>query len=331
MLQLRCRKATMLQPGGDAGGRARTAGETTSLSGCGSLPDRSAPSRVGTPIGTAAPVPCQVVTAAPARPVHGLPPHVRTAFGVSDVEPRPVVWGGLRAWHCRDVLIRPVADNAVASWSAGVLDGLQVEGLRLAHPVRSSDGRWVVAGWTACRFLPGALEPRYDAVVDVSLRLHAAVASAARPRVLDGRDDLLSRSAAAAWGEWAPVLDPAVGGELYTELAAYRRPVRLAPQVVHPELFGAVLFDDDGVPAVIDLVPAWRPKEWAAAVVVVDALAWGGADEGLPDRWAHLDEWPQVLLRAVLYRLALHAQHPDASPAALRGLERAAGLVSRRV
>ena len=117
----------------------------------------------------------------------------------------------------------------------------------------------------------------------------------------------------------------------FDELAGRRRPVDLKPQVVHAELFGAVLFDDDGVPAVIDLMPAWRPREWSAAVIVIDAVAWGGADEGLMDRWAHLDAWPQLLLRAVLYRLALHAQHPEASARTLAGLERAADLVGTRL
>lgn len=257
-----------------------------------------------------------------------LPPHVRTAFGVGDVEPRPVVWAGRRAWHCGDVLVRPVPDNAVAAWSAGLLDGLEIDGLRLARPVRSSDGRWVVAGWAACRFVSGTLEPRYDAVVEVSMRLHAALASVDRPRLLDGRDDLLTRSAAAAFGERRLALDPATGGDLYGQLAGYRVPVRTPSQVVHPELFGAVLFDDAGSPALIELVPCWRPKEWAAAVVVVDALAWGGADEGLMHRWSHQQDWPQMLLRAVLHRLALHAQHPEASPRTLAGLERAAGLIS---
>ena len=275
------------------------------------------------------------MTTAPVLPAGtagaALPPHVRTAFGVSEVEPRPVIWAGRRAWHCGEVLVRPVPDNAVAAWSAGVLDSLAVDGLRLARPVRASDGRWVVAGWAASRFVAGSLEPRYDAVVDVAMRLHEAMASVTRPRLLDDRDDLLARSASAAWGERRLTLDPATGGDLYAEYAAYRRPVRLAPQVVHAELFGAVLFDVDGTPALIDLVPSWRPKEWAAAVVVVDALAWGEADEGLIDRWAHLDEWSQMLLRALLYRLALHAQHPDASPRTLPGLERAAGLVSARI
>ena len=100
---------------------------------------------------------------------------------------------------------------------------------------------------------------------------------------------------------------------------------------MHAELFGAVLFDTEGVPALIDVVPAWRPKEWSAAVVVVDAVGWGGADEALIDRWAHLDAWPQMLLRAVLHRLALHARHPEASSRTLAGLERAADQVGARV
>jgi uncharacterized protein (TIGR02569 family) len=251
------------------------------------------------------------------------------AFGVAEVEPRPVLWAGRRAWHCGDVLIRPVPDNAVAAWSAGVLDGLEVDGLKLARPVRASDGRWVVAGWAASRFVPGNLEPRYDGVIGAATRLHAATATLTRPRLLDNRDDLLTRSAAGAFGEVRLALDPAKGGDLYAQLASYRKPVHAVPQVVHPELFGAVLFDESGVPALIDLVPCWRPKEWAAAVVVVDALAWGRAEESLLQRWAHLDEWPQMLLRAVLHRLAVHAQHPDGSTQTLAGLHRAAHLVTQ--
>lgn len=250
---------------------------------------------------------------------------------MSDLTARPVAWAGRRAWLCGDVLVRAVADSAVASWSSGVLDGLQVEGIRLSRPVRSSDGRWVVGGWAACRYVPGTLEPRYDAVVEASLRLHSALATVTRPRLLDDRDDLLTRSIAGAWGERRLTLEPATGGELYAEYAAFRRPIRLAPQVVHAELFGAVLFDADEAPVLVDLVPAWRPPQWAAAVVVVDALAWGDADEALIERWAHLEEWPQSLLRALLCRLALHAQHPEASARSLQGLERAAGLVSNQL
>jgi uncharacterized protein (TIGR02569 family) len=257
-----------------------------------------------------------------------LPPHVRSAFGVADTDPRPVVLAGRRAFRCGELLLRPVPDKVVAAWSAGVLDGLQVDGVRLAQPVRSSDGRWVVGGWAASRFLAGVVEPRYDAVLTAAGRLHEALAGVERPRLLDGRDDLATRSAAVAFGERKPALDPATGGALFAQLAAYREPTRLAPQLVHPELFGAVLFDERGVPAVIELVPCWRPALWAAAVVVVDAIAWGGGEQSLLHRWSGIEGWPQALLRAVLFRLALHAQHPEATPRTLTGLERAADLVS---
>lgn len=272
----------------------------------------------------------RTVTAAPALPSAGsaLPPHVRAAFGVADVEPRPVVWTGRRAFRCGDLLLRPVPDKVVAAWSAGVLDGLKVEGLRIAQQVRSSDGRWVVAGWAASRYLPGVVEPRYDAVLTTAVRLHQALAHVERPRLLDGRDDLATRSAAAAFGERRPTLEPAAGGDLFTQFAAYRTPFEQPPQLVHPELFGAVLFDERGTPALIELVPCWRPALWAAAVVVIDAVAWGGGDRELLHRWAESAEWPQALLRALLFRLALHAQHPEASARTLHGLQRAAGLVS---
>jgi uncharacterized protein (TIGR02569 family) len=260
-----------------------------------------------------------------------LPTHVRSAFGVRDVAPVRVRVAGMPAWVCDDVLIRPVTDTALASWSARVLDTLEVDGVRVARPLRSSDGRWVISGYRAGEYLGGREEPRYGAMVATSLRLHAATASVRRPRLLDDRDDLVARADAAAWGERTITLDPGTGGALFGELARYRRKLKLASQVVHGDLFGTVLFDGGAPPVVLDLMPFWRPVEWAAAVIVVDALAWGGAPPALVGEWSHLDEWPQALLRALLFRLALHAQHPSASTESLRGLETAAELVAERL
>jgi uncharacterized protein (TIGR02569 family) len=243
----------------------------------------------------------------------------------------PLNVGGLPAWRCGDVLIRPVADNALASWSARVLDTLVVDGLVVARPLRSSDGRWVISGCSACQYLGGAAAPRYTETVAASLRLHAATASVRRPRLLDGRDDLVARADAAAWGERTINLAPEAGGSLFDRLASRRQQIRLSAQVVHGDLFGTLLFDGDAPPGLLDLVPFWRPVEWAAAVIVVDALAWGGAPDELIGEWVHLDAWNQVLLRALLFRLALHAQHPAATPESLSGLRHAAELIARRL
>jgi uncharacterized protein (TIGR02569 family) len=97
---------------------------------------------------------------------------------------------------------------------------------------------------------------------------------------------------------------------------------------VHGDLFGTVIFNGQDAPVVADFVPYWRPAEWAAAVVVVDAVAWGGADDGIVRRWVHLPEWPQALLHALLFRLAVHALHPHSTSQSLRGLQRVADLVT---
>lgn len=264
---------------------------------------------------------------------HGPPEHVRTAFGVREAVPRPRPDLPGPAWRCDALVLRPVADTVLAAWSAGAIEELGtagVDGLRLARPVRASDGRRVVAGWAASHDVPGRVEPRHDDVIAASLRLHRTTARLERPRLVDDRDDLLARADRAAFGERKPPLDPETGGTLFAELTRRRRPLDRPSQLVHGDLFGTVLFDPSdpsAPPAVLDLVPFWRPVEWAAAVVVIDALAWGGADPGILTRWSHLAEWPQMLLHALLFRLAVHAQHPSCTRESLHGLEHAARLV----
>jgi len=51
------------------------------------------------------------------------------------------------------------------------------------------------------------------------------------------------------------------------------------------------------------------------------------ADDGLIERWNALPEWPQMLLRALIFRLAVHALHPRSTAAAFPGLARTAALV----
>ncbi|MDT7741546.1 MAG: hypothetical protein QOE59_624 [Actinomycetota bacterium] len=271
----------------------------------------------------------------------GPPLHVRTAFGVREAEPRPRPHLPGPAWACDAVLLRPVSDTVLAAWSAATVEELAsagVDGIRLARPVRASDGRRVVSGWAACHDVAGQVRPRHDDVVAVSLRLHRATAKLARPRFVDDRDDILARADRMAFGERAVSLDAETGGDLFAELARRRLPLTVPSQLVHGDLFGTVLFAgpdepdepvaDQVPPAVLDIVPFWRPVEWAAAVVVVDALAWGGADAGIVSRWSHLVAWPQMLLHGLLFRLAVHAQHPACTKESLRGLEHAARVVT---
>lgn len=84
-----------------------------------------------------------------------VPDHVRGAFGVVGGAAVPVVAGSGTGWLVASpgtsVVFRPVADTALANWSARVREELDVTGLRVALPVRSTDGRHVVSGWRADR------------------------------------------------------------------------------------------------------------------------------------------------------------------------------------
>lgn len=73
-------------------------------------------------------------------------------------------------------------------------------------------------------------------------------------------------------------------------------------QLVHGDLTGNVLFAEGLLPAVIDFSPYWRPIGYAAGIVVADALVWEGADETLLAAVEHVDDFPQYLLRALVYR-----------------------------
>jgi uncharacterized protein (TIGR02569 family) len=183
-------------------------------------------------------------------------------------------------------------------------------------------------------------------VVSAAVRLHEATAKLERPRFLTQPPvapwadvDVFIAADRAAWEErplhslpqGARVSPGSPDGqrsvELITQLAALRRPTKSPNQLVHGDLYGTVLFAGTAAPGITDITPYWRPSSWAAGVVVVDALSWGEADDGLIERWSPLPEWPQMLLRALMFRLAVHALHPRSTGAAFPGLARTAALV----
>ena len=119
--------------------------------------------------------------------------------------------------------------------------------------------------------------------------------------VLDARTDPWARADRIAWGE-LPAGDLAAVPAVARLLAA-RRPVGAPSQLVHGDLTGNVLFADGLPPAVIDFSPYWRPTAFASAVVAVDAVVWFDADPGLLRTVAALPDGPQLLVRALLFRL----------------------------
>lgn len=242
--------------------------------------------------------------------------HVLDLFAVpGDVEPLAGGQGG--SVRAGDLVLSPGRDPGTAELLNPGLARLAVDldthptrdhrDLRVAMPIPARDGSWVVDGWGATRFEPGAaLLVDVDAVRAVAAVLHAAFSHrfADWPPARQAPEDRWGRAERVAFGDREPDLDDGALGDLVAHLRAQTEPdADLGPdQLVHGDLAGNVLLDADGAPVVIDVAPYWRPALWAEATAVLDSVLWWGADPSAMTAW--VDGAPrQAMLRSAVFRL----------------------------
>jgi len=230
--------------------------------------------------------------------------------------------------------MKPTGSVAESGWRADVLSALPDLALvRFARPVPARSGGWTVDGWEAWHAVRGEPDPtRVEDVLVAGEAFHAAVAGVARPDFLVAREDPWTYAESVAWGE-LPVDGDLAWRVLLERLEQGRRPLALPVQPVHGDLLGNVLFADGLPPAVIDWAVYERPALWASAVVVVDAITWHGAPAALVARYADRPGWTQVLVRALLYRIATNVglqRIGAATPEAPEAYERVVELVATR-
>jgi uncharacterized protein (TIGR02569 family) len=257
-----------------------------------------------------------VAALAPVQP----PPEVLDLFAVPD-DPRPLTSGHGHSVVAGDLVLSPGRDAATCSWLNPALARLAVEldtttprSLRIAMPIPSRDGRWVVDGWAASRYEPDT-HPCHELEVLVATGrlLHARLASAvpSPPDGLRERSDRSARAERAAFdGSHATGIPLEHVGALVGDLSAQLDDTDLGPdQLVHADLAGNVLVDGSGVPVVIDVAPSWRPVLWAEALCVLDAVLWHGADATVLVGWSQGSR-RQAMVRAAMYRLLSHELAP---------------------
>ncbi len=223
-----------------------------------------------------------------------------------------------------DVVLKPYADDVEVGWFAGLCDRFPAEAsVRLPRPVPAIDGRLVVDGWTATRFVAGTPVDDGDSsaeawrpVLTAGRAFHAAIAAEPEPPHLALRTHRWAVADRAAWGEIeAP--HPGAGSRRLLDAARLLAVDEGLPlQLVHGDLSGNVLLAEGLPPAVIDVSPYWRPAAYADAIVVIDALLWWRSDSallalgqpvGLPTR-----AWRSLLTRALVFRLlAFDEPHRD--------------------
>jgi hypothetical protein len=237
------------------------------------------------------------------------PPQVLEAFGAgSSLELLP---GGQGAtWRAGDLVLKPVGSAEEHSWICDVFSGWSGPGVRAPLPVRGQSGSWSVDGWGAHVYLAGhparvTDDPAWFRAA--SDNIHDALAAIEPPGFLAERNDPWSLADRVVEGEGCA---PASVRAFATECAAgVGSPARR--QLVHGDLTTNVLRDGDAA-AMIDWPPYLWPREWALAVVVVDAVCWQGATAELLSTWSDVDA--AALRRALAWRVVtrgLREADPD--------------------
>lgn len=277
-----------------------------------------------------------------------VPEHVRAAFRAESGDPVPMGYAWDYGFRIGQVVLSPVLDPDNAAWSAKVREHLQVEGLRVARPVRSTDGRFIVSGWKATSFGAGELASgRVDEVVLAGLRLADALAHLPAP-------DFVTEPVTSAWepkeiyrvadqAAWsddpASVLAIGLDGDaiasdglrdalmLAARISGLIPDIAAPSQVGHADLLTTSLFSGSQAPLVTDLVAAFRPHGYTAALAAVDGLLLDAADPAIIHRFSHVPDFTALLMRALLYRIFVVALQGEQQEDMAARLEKVADIL----
>ncbi|MBZ8176900.1 TIGR02569 family protein [Corynebacterium poyangense] len=238
------------------------------------------------------------------------PEHVQAAFHADrgPIERLDAAWG--YGWRVGQVCVSRALATDAAGWSARVREKLKVEGLRIARPLRSTDGRYVVSGWRASSWIEGKPARRVDEAVAAALRLDAELStlSVALPEA-KGKGTVFDQADRSA-----------TAGEDHGDALAARlirnTPFCDAPdQICHADMLGTTIFHQGNIPALTDIVGTRRPRGYTAALCMIDGLITGAVDPGIIHRWRHIPHLEHLLFSALTYRVLVEVidEHRDSA------------------
>ncbi|TPX07538.1 uncharacterized protein E0L32_002141 [Thyridium curvatum] len=256
------------------------------------------------------------------------PPDVIEAFGLNG-SPEPMPGGRGLCYIVDQVVFKPSDDDVEAQWISKLVADLHISSqtlYRLAAPIStvSRPGTFLFKGWTASAFMPGSASPRgrFADIFGASRAFHAdlAVLVLSKPDEIGRQSNRWTKAESVVWdgvdvdeieglhkatlAQFQPLLD---------KLCQVWRPLPddIPCQLIHGDLTGNLLFEENMPPVILDHTFYWRPAEYANAIVVADGLAWAGEDRGLVDLYKANDNSIQLLVRAMYWRCLTYAIDTD--------------------
>lgn len=225
-----------------------------------------------------------------------------------------------KTYRSGDVVFKQCVDEFETECLSEIMCKLSQKGFRRACPVKSKSGKWVIDGWQAFEFVNGkpGIVGREKEALNACQALHNAIrnvyTSSECPAWLEHREDFWIVSDQLAWGK----LDPTnhIEFQMLSEIQYLYDHLynidHLTSQIVHCDPGGDnVLFSPNQAPALIDISPYWHPTGYSNAMMLSDAVAWEGSIPDVLNLCSDENQFDQLLLRAVLFRISIPALRND--------------------
>ncbi|MBI5066150.1 hypothetical protein HZA97_07990 [Candidatus Woesearchaeota archaeon] len=200
-------------------------------------------------------------------------------------------------------VLKPVDNEEESRWIAETFREIKISRIRLPEYKKSENNKWIEQGWIAYQFISGKhYKKRWNDKIAVCEKFHNSLEEVPCPRFMKTRKDPWSRADRIVWGEELLKCHKKI--EPYAiKIIQHIKPISLKNQIIHGDIGGNILFSKGQSPAIIDFSPYYRPRDFALAILAVDALVWGGASAKILHLFKDKKEFNQLLLRAELRRI----------------------------
>ena len=205
-------------------------------------------------------------------------------------------------------VLKPIENEGRYSWACDLLLRLNPKDHRICRPLRAKTGSFVFNGWGASAYEPGdPFNGRWDEKLQVCRSFHA-ILNQLNYSSMPHSSDRWTKAHEITWQfESLPNSVEKQIAETIEALFVHYLPMQRSEGVLHSDICGNILFDAGNQPCVIDFSPAYGPAKYAEAILVADAIAWEGAPLEIVRLLPYSDEYRQLLLRAINFRLIVTA------------------------
>lgn len=224
---------------------------------------------------------------------------VLQAFGVK-TQPILLKGGQGETYKAGNIVLKPVSNIEEANWVANLFSSIKSDEFRVERPIKDASGKWVFDGWSAFAFVEGKeKKSKWKEKIQVSRLFHKQLSSVKKPSFIDNQNHPWAISDRMIWSE-EPLEYSSRLAEVLDPLRRILKPLNLACQLIHADMGGNILFSDELPPAVIDMSPYWRPREYPTAIIIVDSIAWENAPDSLLAEMDNTNDMNQFLVRALM-------------------------------